>query len=50
MTQAAHAMDVADIDCSRSKTRSFLVNIFWILMISSKLEHVLVCPADVATN
>ena len=38
---AAHASDVADIDCGKLKTR---------FMISSQLENVLVCPADVATN
>ena len=45
---AAHASDVADIDCSKLKTRSCKHT--WIFMISSQLENVLVCPADVATN
>ena len=45
---AAHATDVADIDCSKSKTR-FCKHIL-ILMIFSQLENVFVCPTDVATN
>ena len=40
--------DVTDIDCSKSKTRS--CKHIWILVISSQLENVLVCPADVATH
>ena len=41
---SAHATDVADIDFTKSKTRS--CKHIWILMIS----RVLVCPADIATN
>ena len=48
MTSAAHAMDVADIDCSKSKTRS--CKHICILMISDQLVNALACPADVATN
>ena len=43
------AADVADIDC---KIENPLISCkhIWILIISSQLENVLVCPADVATN
>ena len=40
---AAHATDVTDVDYSSCKH-------IWILLISSHLENVLVCPADVAIN
>ena len=43
---SAHATDVADIDCTKSKTRS--CKHIWILMISHQLQNVLVCPADIA--
>ena len=45
---SAHATDVADIDCTKSKIRS--CKHIWILMISRQLPNVLVCPADIATN
>ena len=48
---AANAMDVADKDCSKSKTCSSLVNIiFGYSRFLVNLKNVLVCPADVATN
>ena len=45
---SAHATGVADIDCTKSKTRS--CKHIWILKISRQLQNVLVCPADIATN
>ena len=45
---AALAADDADIDCSKSKTR--FCKYMWIIMISTQLKNVLVCPADVPTN
>ena len=45
---AAHATDVAKIDCTKLKTRS--CKHIWIVTSSRQLDNVLICPADVATN
>ena len=39
-----HATDVADINCPKSRTRFYKHIKLWILMISSQLKKMLVCP------